>query len=106
MHLENLTDEVHDELCKSHRNLTRAALVDVFGKTEDEARRIVENHWRRYKNVARSERNLLLHNHPINLAADIIGANSEDLSSGSATKYLRRYEADLHALENRMGVQP
>ncbi len=67
----NLDESSREEIYLFHRETTRAALIQVFGKSEQEATESVHELWSRYRYAPQSERDLLLHNDPVALACDL-----------------------------------
>ncbi len=71
MFIETLDTQTRSKVFESFFGTTAEALVEVFGKSEREARELIETLSRKFAEAPTREQNLLLHNDPVALASDL-----------------------------------
>ena len=101
MEIENVSVATRQRIYDAHQEMTNAALVQVFQKTEEEARKAVNELWRRYENAPQRERDLLLHNDPVALACDLAEQPWEAVPKDRLAKF---NETRRLALEQQLGI--
>jgi len=103
MRIEQLDEETRSGLHERHQAMTHAALVQVFGKSEDEAAKAVRELWSRYESAPRAERDLLLHNDPAALACDLAGQDWASVPQWRLDKFNESRRAMLEQLGRQIG---
>ncbi|UFZ03060.1 hypothetical protein LQG66_28000 [Bradyrhizobium ontarionense] len=98
MHIEQLDDDSRIRIHERHQAMTQAALVQVFGMTQDDAARAVRELWSRYDAAPRAERDLLLHNDPVALACDLAGQDWSSIPQWRLDKFNESRRAALEEL--------
>lgn len=99
MQLENLNEATRTKIFDAHKAMTQTALVQVFGKTESEAARLVRDLWSKFNDAPRQEQNLLLHNDPVALACDLAEQNWSDVDESKLEGFNKARQAMLEAAE-------
>lgn len=81
MFMDNLNPEAKGQLIRDYLSMLHYALVQVFDKREWEAHKIVQDLKSRFENAPPRQWDLMLHNDPVALACELVGAQWSDVDS-------------------------
>ena len=87
MKIEDVPGDTRRQFDEEHRDLTIAALVQVFEVHPHKATADVYKLWERFAHAPRGERDLLLHNDPLALACEIAEYNWNDIDQSRLAKF-------------------
>jgi hypothetical protein len=108
MFVELLHPTARAAMFEAHRNMTVQALVAIFDWKADGATGAVSELWKRYAEASTATRERLVHEDPVNLAAEIAKTSPDDLLKEPFAGRVSRYNAEIRpAFEKaRAGIAP
>lgn len=101
MKIEDLSNKTLERLRQAHLAMTKAALVQVFEKSETDAVKIIGALEESYAGASPREKNLLLHNDPVALACNLVNCKSSEVPQDRLAKF---NEARRASLEQQLGL--
>ena len=84
-----------EALYRDHVWMTVGALVRIFGWRRSKAESTVAALWQRYDGAPADTRDRLVHEDPVNLAAELAGRRSAVLTEEPYRDRLQRYDAEV-----------
>jgi len=89
----HLDDQLPKEIHRLYDEMVEQALIVVFQRDQSTAKQEVTELRARFAGASQGTLNMLLHENPVNLAADIVGATNEALMSEPLISRIKSFNA-------------